>query len=54
MQCDENGANQAWEAIDYHVDNDENTSNIGKERPLEKGIVEAMNEDDLSLPQSEM
>ena len=52
MQCDENGENQAWEAIGYHVDNDENTSKIGKERPLEKGIVEAMNEDDLSLPQS--
>lgn len=44
--------NQAWEAIGYHVDNDENTSNIQKERPLEKGIVEAMNEDDLSLAQS--
>jgi long-chain-alcohol oxidase len=52
MQCDENGENQAWEAIGYHVDNDENTSNIHKERPLEKGIVEAINEDDLSLPQS--
>jgi len=52
MQCDENGENQAWEAIGSHVDNDENTSNIRKERPLEKGIVEAMNEDDLSLPQS--
>ncbi|GAU46405.1 hypothetical protein TSUD_28210 [Trifolium subterraneum] len=52
LKCDENGENQAWEAISYHVNNDENTSNIHKERPLEKGIVEAINEDDLSLPQS--
>ncbi|XP_058761367.1 long-chain-alcohol oxidase FAO1-like [Vicia villosa] len=51
-QCDENGENLAWEAIGYHVDNDENTTNIHKERPLEKGIVEAINEDNASLPQS--
>ncbi|XP_058770767.1 long-chain-alcohol oxidase FAO1-like [Vicia villosa] len=50
--CNENGENLAWEAIGYHVDNHENTNDIHKERPLEKGIVEAMNEDNASLPQS--
>lgn len=52
MQCDENGENPAWEAIGYEVDTDGNTSNIPQERPLEKGIVEAMNENNSSLPKS--
>ncbi|XP_061370786.1 long-chain-alcohol oxidase FAO1 [Gastrolobium bilobum] len=51
-QCDDNGENPAWEAIGYQVDTDGNTSNIHKERPLEKGIVEAMKETNLSLPES--
>ncbi|CAL5208213.1 unnamed protein product [Lathyrus oleraceus] len=51
-QCNENGENLAWEAIGYHVDNHENANNSRKERPLEKGIVEAMNEDNASLPKS--
>lgn len=50
MQCDENGENPAWEAIGYEVDTDGNTSNTPQERPLEKGIVEAMNENNSSLP----
>lgn len=52
MQCDDNGENPAWEAIGYRVDTDGNTSNIQGERPLEKGIVEALNDNDLSLPES--
>ncbi|CAI8603133.1 unnamed protein product [Vicia faba] len=51
-QCNENGENLAWEAIGYRVDNHENANDICNERPLEKGIVEAMNEDSVSLPQS--
>ncbi|KAF1878532.1 hypothetical protein Lal_00047201 [Lupinus albus] len=53
-RCDENGENPTWEAIGYKAenDNDGNTNNIQKERPLEKGIVEAINESNLSLPNS--
>lgn len=53
VQADENGENPAWKAIGYEVPAEEkNTSNIHKERPLEKGMVEAMYETNLSLPQS--
>lgn len=52
-QCDEKDENPAWEAIGYKVDTDEITSNVHhKERPLEKGIVEARNESDSTLAQS--
>ncbi|WVY96243.1 hypothetical protein V8G54_028394, partial [Vigna mungo] len=51
-QCDEKGENPAWEAIGYKVDTDGITSKVQKERPLEKGIVEASNESDWSLPKS--
>ncbi|KAK7278431.1 hypothetical protein RJT34_23459 [Clitoria ternatea] len=52
-QCDENGENPTWEAMGYQVDTDGNdTKNVHKERPLEKGIVEAMSENNLTLPQS--
>ncbi|KAG5004523.1 hypothetical protein AAZX31_10G172600 [Glycine max] len=53
-QCDDNGENPAWEAIGYQVDSDgiTTTSNVHRERPLEKGIVEAMKESNLSLPKS--
>ncbi|BAT94773.1 Long-chain-alcohol oxidase [Vigna angularis] len=51
-QCDEKGENPAWEAIGYKVDTDGITSKVQKERPLEKGIVEAANESDWSLPKS--
>ncbi|XP_027367488.1 long-chain-alcohol oxidase FAO1 [Abrus precatorius] len=51
-QCDDNGENPAWEAMGYHVDIEGNTCNVHKERPLEKGIVEAMKESKLSLSQS--
>jgi len=52
MQCDEKGENPAWEAIGYKVDSDEITRMVQKERPLDKGIVEAANESDWSLPKS--
>ncbi|GAV61492.1 GMC_oxred_N domain-containing protein/GMC_oxred_C domain-containing protein [Cephalotus follicularis] len=48
----ENGTNPAWEAIGYHVDTDENLSSVPNERPLQKGMVETMNETDSSLVQS--
>ncbi|QCE07610.1 choline dehydrogenase [Vigna unguiculata] len=51
-QCDEKGENPAWEAIGYKVDSDEITRMVQKERPLDKGIVEAANESDWSLPKS--
>ncbi|XP_019428678.1 PREDICTED: long-chain-alcohol oxidase FAO1-like isoform X1 [Lupinus angustifolius] len=53
-RCDENGENPTWKAIGYKVDidNEGNTNNIHKERPLEEGIVEAINETNLTLPQS--
>ncbi|CAE5968537.1 unnamed protein product [Arabidopsis arenosa] len=48
-----NGENQAWEAIGYHVNLDENTpSETRKERPLEKGIVETMEETEQTLLES--
>ncbi|XP_019057551.1 PREDICTED: long-chain-alcohol oxidase FAO3-like isoform X2 [Tarenaya hassleriana] len=48
-----NGENPAWEAIQYQVNLEESkTSNILKERPLEKGMVETMKETDLTLPKS--
>ncbi|EEF33557.1 disulfide oxidoreductase, putative [Ricinus communis] len=45
-QIDENGNNPAWEAIGYKVQNEENATQVPKERPLEKGIVETMHESD--------
>lgn len=52
LQTDENGSNPAWEAIDYKVDTRDNSHLASKERPLEKGIIELMNEDETSLLQS--
>lgn len=45
-----NGENPAWEAIGYHVNLDENKpSETHKARPLEKGIVETLNETEQTL-----
>ncbi|XVF62824.1 hypothetical protein PTKIN_Ptkin09bG0039600 [Pterospermum kingtungense] len=44
--------NPVWEAIGYHVDNVENVSQVKKERPLQKGLVETMHEKDSTLHQS--
>ncbi|KAK4258397.1 hypothetical protein QN277_007852 [Acacia crassicarpa] len=50
-QVDENGENPAWKAIGYEVSAElKNKSNFDKERPLEKGMVEAMYETNSSLP----
>ncbi|OWM62763.1 long-chain-alcohol oxidase FAO2-like isoform X2 [Punica granatum] len=51
---DENCKNQAWEAIGYRGDRREKLQKPEKERPLEKGMVEAMHKDKLSLIQSLM
>ncbi|KAJ0035633.1 hypothetical protein Pint_25108 [Pistacia integerrima] len=48
-RVDENGNNPAWEAINYHVDIDENVCHSRKERPLQKGIIETMYETDKTL-----
>ncbi|XWS53785.1 hypothetical protein CRYUN_Cryun10bG0030200 [Craigia yunnanensis] len=48
----EDGDNPAWEAIGYHVDNVENLSQVTKERPLHKGMIETIHEKDSGLPQS--
>ncbi|KAK7344034.1 hypothetical protein VNO77_13247 [Canavalia gladiata] len=50
-QCDDNGESLAWEAMGYKVDTDVNTSNVHKKRPLEKGMVEGIKENNKSLPE---
>ena len=48
-----NGENPAWEAIGYRVNPDENKpSETHNERPLEKGIVETMEETEQTLLES--
>ncbi|CAH2052928.1 unnamed protein product [Thlaspi arvense] len=48
-----NGENPAWEAIGYGVNFDENKpTEIHKQRPLEKGIVETMKETEQTLLES--
>ncbi|XP_054820437.1 long-chain-alcohol oxidase FAO1-like isoform X2 [Prosopis cineraria] len=50
-RVDENGENPAWKAIGYEVSAEEkNASNFEKERPLDKGMVEAIFETNSSLP----
>ncbi|KAF7818452.1 long-chain-alcohol oxidase FAO2 [Senna tora] len=49
-RTDENGHNPTWEAIGYKVDTREKPRQ--KERPLEKGIIETINESDTTILQS--
>lgn len=49
---DENSKNPACEAIGYQVDNEEKLSKPQKERPLEKGIIETKDVNDLTLLES--
>ncbi|KAK7262632.1 hypothetical protein RJT34_30207 [Clitoria ternatea] len=49
---DENGDNPAWTAIGYEAPVDENLTNASNSRPLEKGIVETINESDATIQQS--
>ncbi|XP_043707469.1 long-chain-alcohol oxidase FAO2-like [Telopea speciosissima] len=51
-RTNEKSENPAWDAMGYHVETDENSNRIRKERPLEKGIVETMNETDSTLIRS--
>ncbi|XP_059632327.1 long-chain-alcohol oxidase FAO1 [Cornus florida] len=51
-QVGENVDNPSWEAIGYHVDTKEKIPEEGKERPLQKGIVETMHETESSLVHS--
>ncbi|XP_042517050.1 long-chain-alcohol oxidase FAO2-like [Macadamia integrifolia] len=48
-RTDEKSENPAWDAMGYHLETDENSHTIQRERPLEKGIVETMYETDSTL-----
>ncbi|KAL8525139.1 hypothetical protein ACS0TY_014671 [Phlomoides rotata] len=45
----EDSKNPAWEAIDYHVDTDENPPAGPTQRPLHKGIIETRTETESTL-----
>ncbi|XP_057963801.1 long-chain-alcohol oxidase FAO2-like [Malania oleifera] len=51
-RIDENLENPAWKAIGYHVDTEENFIIPWKERPLQRGMIETMHENDSTLLQS--
>ncbi|KAK6164274.1 hypothetical protein DH2020_001138 [Rehmannia glutinosa] len=51
-QTDENSNNPAWDAIGYQVEVIERQTKPENKRPLEKGIIEIMNEDESSLKES--
>ncbi|KAI4329895.1 hypothetical protein MLD38_028228 [Melastoma candidum] len=44
--------NPVWEAIGYSVDERKKCTDLKKERPLDKGVVEAIREDDSSIIQA--
>ncbi|XP_041006050.1 long-chain-alcohol oxidase FAO2 [Juglans microcarpa x Juglans regia] len=51
-RTDENSENASWEAIGYRVDTRERLTESQKERPLQKGVIETMYENDSTLVQS--
>ncbi|KAL5702365.1 long-chain-alcohol oxidase [Ranunculus cassubicifolius] len=51
-RTDEHSHNPAWEAMGYSVDTEQISIKSKKERPLEKGMIETMNESDSTLVQS--
>lgn len=51
-RTDDNLENPAWDAIGYHVETKEYVKKPPKERPIRKGIVETMYENDSTLVQS--
>ncbi|KAF5738975.1 Long-chain-alcohol oxidase FAO1 [Tripterygium wilfordii] len=51
-RTEENSRNPSWEAIGYQVDTRDKLLETQKERPLQKGIIETMNENDSTLVQS--
>ncbi|CAL5347464.1 unnamed protein product [Camellia sinensis] len=51
-QVGENSDNPTWEALGYQVDTTENLSKHQKERPLQKGLVETIYENESTLVHS--
>ncbi|GFY93126.1 fatty alcohol oxidase 3 [Actinidia rufa] len=51
-KVDENQENPAWEALGYQVDTTQNLPEDKKKRPLQKGLVETINENDSTLVHS--
>ncbi|KAK6161270.1 hypothetical protein DH2020_004651 [Rehmannia glutinosa] len=51
-QVGEDAKNPAWKAMDYHVDTDSKPSDLPKERPLDKEIVETSHENESTLANS--
>lgn len=51
-RVDENSRNPSWEAMGYQVDTKENLTKSQKERPLEKGIIETVFENDSTIVES--
>ncbi|KAK8948772.1 Long-chain-alcohol oxidase FAO2 [Platanthera zijinensis] len=49
LQTNEDSENVSWKAIGYRVQKDENPQKTQKQRPLERGIVETLHENDSSL-----
>ncbi|BFG42918.1 hypothetical protein CerSpe_291920 [Prunus speciosa] len=51
-RLDENSRNPAWKAVGYDLNTNKKLMKTPKERPLEQGIIETMNESDSTLVQS--